>query len=106
MADKLMGKEDIRALIEELRSGEDVCDEDLKTAQGWEDALDQVLDYCEDPIFVREDHFEEFAQSLVADLGPTEGWPYDCIDWAKAAESLRQGYREFWIDCETYLVRA
>ena len=33
-----MGKEDIRALIEELRSGEDVCDEDLKTAQGWEDA--------------------------------------------------------------------
>lgn len=101
-----MGKEDIRALIEELRSGEDVCDEDLKTAQNWEDALDQVLEYCEDPVFIHEDYFQRYAVQMAADFGPTEGWPYDFIDWELAAASMMQDYKHYRLDGETYLARA
>ena len=65
------------------------------------------MSWCEDPVFIRADYFDsgEYAEFYANDLGPTEGWPYDHIDWEKAADSLRVDYKQVAIRGETYYVR-
>lgn len=59
-----------------------------------------------DWLLIADFHFQEWAQDYANGLGETNGWPYDHIDWKKAAESLQQDYRQVPFSDETYWVRA
>ena len=51
--------------------------------------------------------FEDYARELHADLhGNNHDWPYNCIDWEKAAEELSQDYTSVSYQGEDYFIRA
>jgi hypothetical protein len=59
---------------------------------------------------IREDHFEDYARELAEDL---EGeamrkasWPFNCIDWERAARELQQDYSTADYDGVTYYYRS
>ena len=60
--------------------------------------------------FIAEEDFEEYAQDLASDLYGEEirnaHWPFDCIDWEKAAASLRMDYSSIDYQGTTYLFRS
>ena len=60
--------------------------------------------------FIAEEDFEEYAQDLASDLYGeeirNESWPFDCIDWEKAADALRQDYSSIDYQGTTYLFRS
>lgn len=100
---------DKRELECELRDLRETAPEtfDAETAeqiQEIEDLLSE-LHWADDFTLVREEKFVEYAEVYANGLGPTDGWPYDHIDWEKAADSLRQDYRAVEFRGETYLVR-
>jgi hypothetical protein len=72
--------------------------------------LQEVLEsthWNSNAIFIREDYFYEgFAEDYASGLGETHGWPYDYIDWGKAAIALRQDYVAVDILGDTYLTRS
>ncbi len=61
------------------------------------------------PVLLIADHyFEQHAKELAEDCGLTDkpmGWPYNCIDWAYAAEQLQYDYSSTDIDGITYWFR-
>jgi len=57
-------------------------------------------------VLIADARFVDYAREYASDLGPTEGWPYDHIDWDKAADALKQDYKQVDYDGETYWVRA
>jgi len=56
---------------------------------------------------IREDHFTEYCQELLDDIGdlPKDLPGYIAIDWDKTADNLRVDYTEVDFDGTTYLVR-
>jgi predicted nuclease with TOPRIM domain len=52
------------------------------------------------------DHAEELAKEC-SDVprGTWESWPFNCIDWTEAAETLKSDYTVLDIEGETYYVR-
>ncbi len=58
---------------------------------------------------IHEAYFEDYARQLADDLAlyndRNVSWPYTCIDWAQAAEELKQDYTSVDFDGETYWVR-
>lgn len=59
--------------------------------------------------FIDEDYFEqyarEFAEDIYGDEIATAKWPFDHIDWEKAAEDLKQDYSSVEADTVTYYYR-
>jgi hypothetical protein len=52
--------------------------------------------------------FEDHARDLHEDIDGhdrAQGWPYDYIDWERAAEALQQDYTAVEFDGETYYYR-
>ena len=106
---------DLRAAIIELKQqiqGEDVNEdwteltEELKKLQA---LLDDAVSRSGSPeqfTLIRDDHFRDWAEDWAEGLGPTTGWPYDHIDWDKAADALKQDYGQVDFDGETYWVRS
>lgn len=57
---------------------------------------------------IRDSYFETYAQELAEEIGAisgSEGWPFNCIDWEKAARELRMDYSSIDFNGETYWVR-
>lgn len=58
---------------------------------------------------IHEDYFEDYARELADDLGLCDDrkaqWPHTCIDWAQAADELKQDYTSVDFDGETYWIR-
>lgn len=58
---------------------------------------------------IPEDDFEDYARDLAEDLYGNDirksSWPFDCIDWEKAADSLRMDYSSVEYEGVTYLYR-
>lgn len=84
---------------EELEALEKLAEEGENDAAEWEDGA----------ILVRDSHFETYAEELAEELGLThddQRWPYTHIDWAAAANDLKQDYSEIEFDGVTYWVRA
>jgi len=56
---------------------------------------------------IREDHFPDYCQELLADCGdlPRNLLDYIVIDWDATAENLKADYTEVDFDGTTYLVR-
>jgi len=81
-------------------------DEDL-TAQvkALREFVEQFDGYGE--VAIHDDYFEDYARELHEDIngrGAT-GWPYDCIDWERAADALKQDYSLVDFDGQDYWVR-
>lgn len=60
--------------------------------------------------FVLDEYFEEFAQDEADSLGLVDydkrhQWPYNHIDWAEAAEELKNDYEQLTVGIHTYWVR-
>ena len=60
--------------------------------------------------FVKDSYFEEFAEDEADQLGyfrncDRNDWPFNCIDWSKAAENLQNDYSSVEFDGETYWYR-
>lgn len=107
---KHFGKEEILAEIQSLK---DELNEDDKW--GDEDILAQIEELDEllsffgtDAEFIRSDwFFDGYCKFLVDSMGnPNQGWPYDYIDWDKAAEVLSLDYKQVTILGDTYYVRS
>jgi hypothetical protein len=58
---------------------------------------------------IREDHFEDHARDLAADLHgraiEDAEWPFGCIDWEKATDELKIDYASVDFGGEDYLYR-
>lgn len=58
---------------------------------------------------IPDDDFEDYARDLAEDLYGNDirkaSWPFDCIDWEKAADELRMDYSSVEYDGVTYLYR-
>lgn len=108
---KHIGNEELRAYIRDRREDLDGtfggADEVLQEIKDIEDVI-EFTSYADDPEYLRDDYFDsgEYAEFLADGLGPTTGWPYDCIDWVKAADGLRPDYRQVEILGVTYYVRS
>ena len=117
---------ELEELTEELEAAEEENDEaaisDARQAvEEWKDEnqeeLDELLamrDECGPEwkygvAFIAEEDFEEYAQDLASDLYGEEirnaYWPFDCIDWEKAADALRMDYSSIDYQGTTYLFR-
>ena len=80
------------------------------------DALTALKNYCDGYgwslglAFIPEEDFEEYAQDRASDLYGEEirnsSWPFDCIDWEKAAASLWMDYSSIDYQGTTYLFRS
>lgn len=58
--------------------------------------------------FIRDSHFEDYAQELAEDCGMIDReatWPNTCIDWEEAARQLQQDYTSVEIGGITYWYR-
>lgn len=119
---------ELEALTEDLDAAEEENDEaavnDAEQAiEEWKeenqeeiDALTALKDCCWDCgwrygiAFIAEEDFEAYAQDLASDLYGeeirNESWPFDCIDWERAAGALRQDYSSIDYQGTTYLFRS
>lgn len=81
--------------------------EELSDWEELSDMEDGIPDFWHGETLIPEDEFEEYAEELADDLGMLHdaGWPVIHIDWAAAADSLRQDYTEFEWQGTTYLAR-
>lgn len=108
---KHIGNEELRAYLKDLREDLDGtfgdADEVLAQIKSIEDVI-EFTSYRDDPEYLRDDYFDsgEYATFLADQLGPTEGWPYDYINWADATDALRQDYKQVEILGVTYYVRS
>jgi hypothetical protein len=57
---------------------------------------------------IPESEFKNYARDFAIDLGMdhNEPWPYDCIDWEVAADSLAYDYQRVDFDGEEYLYQS
>ena len=59
---------------------------------------------------IADSYFTQYAEELAEDLGITsskfQDWPYNCIDWEKAASELQYDYSCVDFDGETYWYRS
>ncbi len=65
-------------------------------------------DWLHGATLIHEDYFKTYAQELAEDVGygdHTDSWPYNCIDWEKAANELKMDYTEVDFDGVAYYVR-
>ena len=73
-----------------------------------EEAESSSSDWTYGATLIHEDYFEDYARDLAAEGDydmKNERWPYTCIDWAQAADELKQDYTSVDFDGETYWVR-
>lgn len=58
---------------------------------------------------IRDSYFEDHARELAEDIGGSDirnaSWPFNCIDWQKAAEQLQQDYSSVEFGGVTYWYR-
>lgn len=83
---------------EELRALQALCEE----GEGYPD-------WKYGATLIRDDFFTDFARELAEDIESikdSDKWPYTHIDWAEAAEELKQDYGTVEYDGVTYWIRA
>jgi hypothetical protein len=73
-----------------------------------EEADGYVADWKHGETLIRDTYFRTYAEELAEDLGAVDRnarWPMTCIDWAAAAEELRQDYIEISVGDRTWYAR-
>lgn len=113
--EEIIDSRNIIARIEELENTavidreEDEQDELDALYDFQEKAVERLEDWKYGVTFIREDHFAEYAEELVKDLGyiPEDlpSWIANHIDWDEVAEEVKEDYTEFELMGETYWAR-
>lgn len=102
----------LQSVIEERKAELATWDEDngaeLKALKALADEGESLADWTYGVALVRESYFEDYARELAEDTGAIKrgmAWPYDCIDWERAAEQLKMDYTSVDFDGVTYYGR-
>lgn len=127
--DDIIDIRDVIKRVEELREARDEYDEFHNTPGAWAKiddgepeelkVLEAFLEECAGnggdhqwegdwyPVtLIRDSYFEEYARDEADSMGiAIPGWPYNCIDWDKAAKELQQDYTRIEFDGVTYYCR-
>lgn len=87
--------------LDELDNEEFIALTDLR------DQCDRFPDWNKGLTLINDDYFEEYAREIAEDLhDDIDGWPLDHVDWAAAAEALKQDYRSVTFDGQIFWVRS
>lgn len=93
----MLNGEDMNAEYEELEKL-------LAFAEEWKPCSG---DYQYGSTAIRDSYFEDYARELHEEINgsKTDMWPYNCIDWERAANMLQMDYTSIEFDGVTYWVR-
>jgi hypothetical protein len=108
---RIITRSDIIAAIgEQADQVKETCDgNDAQLLKDLTDLLDEgdsATGSCDEWTLIADHHFEKWCEDYASGMGNVSGWPYDYIDWTKAADALKQDYKEVSFSDETYWVRA
>ena len=106
--DKILDSREIEERIDELEGQEDKDDDETAELAALTAFREEVSQYSNEwphgVGLIRDDHFEDYAQETAEEMGDmkTSQWPYNCIDWARAARELQYDYSSSDLMGETY----
>lgn len=68
-------------------------------------------DWAYGETMIHESHFADYAEELAKETSDVPSsqwnqWPFNCIDWQDAADTLKQDYTSIDFDGQTYYVRS
>lgn len=93
----------------ELKHGQRCMDSwDEEQEKEWEDLRVVEDEISRDSSLISEEAWEEYARQTAEDLlprGSLSGWPFDYIDWERAADALQSDYSQIEIAGTTYYYR-
>lgn len=119
----LIDSRDVIARIRELERDRDAAEtpeewetenpgdaEELKALTDLQDEADGYSDWRHGATLIRDSYFEDYARDLADDLhgraARDASWPFDYIDWEKAADALKMDYTSVSFGGEDYWVRS
>jgi hypothetical protein len=73
-----------------------------------EEGSQAAADWEHGETFIPDDQFEDYARQTAEDIGAIQkdgNWPHGFIDWARAADALKQDYTSIRVDGTTYWAR-
>jgi len=98
-----------RAALQEWDEDEDQGGA-LKALRDLEGEAEGYSDWRHGATLIRDSYFEDYARQTAEDIhgrGVADAsWPFDCIDWEKAADALKQDYTCVDFDGVEYWVRS
>lgn len=106
--DKEAEESEIETAQERLDDWDKDNGDELKALQTLNDEAEGYADdWRHGATLIREDHFPDYCQELLADIGdlPRNLPDYLVIDWDATADNLKADYTEVDFDGTTYLVR-
>lgn len=98
----------LRDALNEARENGTADDDALALLDDLNTAADYASDWEYGETLIADRYFEDYARELADDIGAIDrdaAWPMSCIDWAEAADMLRQDYSEVQIDGQDYWTR-
>lgn len=105
-SDRMLDDDTREDLRETDRKFRELCDELGLTPNNEPSTLRWYADHVGGPI-IRADTFEDYARDYAEEIGAiSETWPSNHVNWARAADELRQDWYEFSWDGHEWLRRA
>ncbi len=83
--------------------------DELKALEALAEEASGSPDWPHGETLIRASYFETYAQDLADDLGYIKAdvhWPYNCIDWERAARELQMDYTSVDFDGVDYWIRS
>ena len=92
---------------EALADLKDWEDENLEELEELRSLSDEIPEWRHGETLINDDYFVEYAIDLADDLcgAQLQNWPFDCIDWDRAADALKMDYSSCEYQGETYWFR-
>jgi len=106
--DKILDSREVEERIDELEGQEDKDEDETAELAALTAFREEVSQYNSDwphgVGLIRDDYFEDYAQEQAEGMSDmkTSQWPYNCIDWARAARELQYDYSSSDLMGETY----
>jgi len=112
--DDIIDSRDVMDRIDWLEQEQDALtlnddeEDELEALQALALEGDNLSDWLDGVTLIRDSYFKEYAQDYADDCGylaGTQSWPYDCIDWDRAARELQTDFISIEFDGITYWTR-
>lgn len=96
---------------EALASWDEDNSAELKALAGLNAEGEECGDWQHGETLIRDTYFEKYARETARETGSMtrdqeNTWPFDCIDWEKAALQLQMDYTSVDFDGQTYWIRS
>lgn len=95
------------ALNEATAALEDWEEENLEELNELLQLADEIPEWRHGETLINDDYFVEYAIDFAGDLcgAQLQNWPFDCIDWDRAADALKMDYSSCEYQGNTYWFR-